>query len=141
MRFHGLEPLEPNRPIVELQAGGAVLDLHNDADWAGLEIDVRARRVATHWILSQPAWQVPSLPEPAQRPTVSRLTLHFAGVTRVEIGGAYSLANPAADLALEFVEYTRLRPGIGQVRVVWENGASLTVVAVECSLRTVAEYL
>lgn len=131
MRFAALNPFPQSRPFTEVCEGAQCFDLHNDAILETIEFNLCATTVRIRWKLKTPAWQTPWKPEPEQRPTEAALTLVFDGVRSVRANG--ELLSTERSFGVDFMEYHKLRPGIGEFRLVLDNDAELVVIASTCT--------
>jgi hypothetical protein len=111
-------------------------DLHNDADLRDVTFDFRSSTLRVAFTLKEAAWRVPHHPETSQRRTVASVTLLFSGVRSFRTSGELADPTHESDVSLAFLEYSRLSPGVGRVRIVLENDADLTITASRCELRT-----
>jgi len=136
MQFDGLEPLREGFPLIAVVTLGQQFDLHNDADLREIAFDFRAGECRIAWTMKEPAWGAPGRPETWQRKTVAGIVLIFSGVRSVAVAGKLVDAVRPADTDLDFLEYSRLAPGVGQVRIVLQNAAEIAVAASRCQLRT-----
>ncbi|MGH7650645.1 MAG: hypothetical protein ACREMS_02265 [Gemmatimonadaceae bacterium] len=136
MQFDGLEALQPGLPTIVVGTSAAQYDLHNDADLRDITFDFQESTLRLAWTLKEAAWRAPEHPKTSQRRTVASVTLLFSGIRSLRVTGEFAALAQKREATLAFLEYSRLAPGIGRVRVVLETGADLTVVANGCQLRT-----
>ena len=136
MQFAGLSALRENFPVVEVGGDDGIFDLHNDAELRELAYDYAARTLRITWTLKQPAWTTPERPEPSQRPTVASATLLFTGVRSLRMAGELVTPADGEGGGLDFVEYKRLAPGLGEIRFVFGEDAQILLTAGRCELRT-----
>lgn len=63
-------------------------------------------------------------------------TLLFSGVRTLRMRGEFVTPAEREGGGLDFIEYTRLAPGLGEVRLVFGGDAEISVVASRCELLT-----
>ena len=132
-----MDPFVEQQPVVEIGSGAARVDLHNDAVLREILINLPAQEVRLMWTLKVPAWLDHDRPEPENRDTTGSATLVFTGVSRLRINGSV-LGRPQEGLGeLDFIEYHRCSPGLGEVRFSFLNDAEIELVASICELRRV----
>jgi hypothetical protein len=136
MQFVGLRPLKERTPAVEVERDLIALDLHNDAELRELSYDYKSRTLRLVWTLKVPAWRAPDQPEPSQRATVAAATLIVSGVRTLQMTGPFVTTHEQEGGGLDFIEYNRLSPGLGELRFVLGDDAEIVVTASRCELLT-----
>lgn len=137
MRFVGLDPFLEQQPVVEIGSGAARVDLHNDAALREVNVNLPAQELRLVWTLKSPAWLNQDHPELESRETTGSATLVFTGLSRLQISGPVA-GRPQEGLGdLDFIEYHRTSPGLGEVRFSFLNDAEIELVASCCELRRV----
>lgn len=136
MQFVGLKPLKENFPNMEVEGVPRAFDLHNDGDFREFTYDYSARALRVSWTMKQPAWAVPETPNTSQRATVASATLLFTGVRSLAMTGQFVTAAEPEGGGLDFVEYKRLGPEFGEIRLVFGEDAEIVVTASRCDLLT-----
>jgi hypothetical protein len=139
MQFDGLDPFQVGFPTVAVGKENLRFDLHNDADLRELTFDLRREIVRLAWTLREPAWKAPDRSETWQRKVISGVALVFSGVRSVTTQGKILGSADGSDGTVEFLEYSRIGSGIGQVRVVLGSSAEVTIIASRCQLRTIRD--
>lgn len=132
MRFMGLDPRLEAMPLVEIGSGLARVDLHDDAVLREINI-----HLPVAWTLESPAWLNRDNPELESRETTGGASLIFTGVSQLRISGPLVGRPPEALCDLDFIEYNRRPPGVGEVRSSSLHDAEIEVVASCCQLRCV----
>jgi hypothetical protein len=133
VRFHLLEEFPERRPLVEIASGGSVFDIHNDAILRAISYDFAESILQLTWTLHEAAWSRPELPEPSDRPVAAGLLLQFDGVRLLRYGGEISTRE--GEQGVDFFEYSRLAPGLGSVRFVFEGSFEIELHASDCRLK------
>ncbi len=139
MQFVGLCPLAEGCPIVEVERDQDSLDLHNDGELRELSYDYRARTIRLSWTMKIPAWTTSHQPEPSQRATMAAATLVLSGVRTLQVSGKLVTSADHEGGGLDFMEYNRLSPGIGELRFVFGDDADIVVIASRCELLTTGQ--
>lgn len=137
MQFVGLDALKERVPLGEIATNDEVFDLHNDGEMKELGYDFSARVFRLSWTLKEAARLKPMTPELGQRVAAASATLILSGVRSMSLAGllADSLEPDAG--GLDFMEYTRTAPGLGELRFVFSNDAEITITASRCELRLI----
>jgi hypothetical protein len=139
MQFVGLRPLQPGTPTVEVHCEQRTLDLHNDGQLRELLYDYATRTLRLSWTLKVPAWTAPDRPEPSQRATVGSATLVVSGVRTLQMAGPLVGSLEHEGGGLDFLEYNRRDPGVGELRFVFGDDAEIVVTASRCDLLTTGQ--
>lgn len=137
MRFMGLDPLLEAMPLVEIDSGLARFDLHDDAVLREINIHLPAQELRLAWTLKSPAWLNRDNPELESHETTGGASLIFTGVSQLRISGPLVGRPPEALCDLDFIEYNRRPPGVGEVRSSSLHDAEIEVVASCCQLRCI----
>lgn len=136
MHFVGVSAPSENFPIVEVEADEGVFDLHNDGELRELMYDYVGRALRITWTLKESAWTVPERPETSQRATVASAMMVFTGVRSLRMTGEFVTSAEREAGGLDFFEYRRLAPGLGEVRFVFEDNVEIVLTASRCELRS-----
>jgi hypothetical protein len=139
MQFVGLRPLKQGTPTAEVERDQLSLDLHNDGELREFSYDYRARTLRLGWTMKVPAWTAPDRPEPSQRAIVAAATLVLSGVRTLQMAGKFVTPVEHEAGGLDFIEYNRLSPGVGELRFVFSDDAEIAVTASRCELLTTGQ--
>jgi hypothetical protein len=132
MRFTNLDRFVEKQPIVEVMASGVAYDLHSDGVLQGFSYRFEERCLQVGWTLHEAAWRIPHLSEPRDRKPVVDLVLQFADVSHFRCEGTISSGD--REQVLDFLEYSRVAAGSGEVRFVFDSQLELIVRGSECTL-------
>lgn len=134
MQFDGLERFREGFPTIQVVGAEQSIDLHNDADLREIVFDFENNELRIAWTVKQSAWTDLDHPETWQRRTVAGIVLTFSGIRSVSVSAGLLNAVREDDRVVEFLEYSRLEQGLGRMRIVFENGGDITLVASRCQL-------
>lgn len=138
MRFVGMEPLPVQRPTVEVVAlDAATFDLHNDANLRELTYDPEESTFRLTWSLTTPAWQAPSIPDPAGRRLLGSLALLLRGVRSLRITGDIAATLRQRE-GLSFVQYSTTNSVLGEIRFNFDPDLDIVAQSTECNLIVVS---
>jgi hypothetical protein len=132
MRFVALDPFVEQQPLVEVGPAGGRVDLHNDATLREVAINLAAQEVRLVWTLRSPAWRNLDYPLLEDRDKTGTATLIFGGVSRLAIGGAVIGHSREGLGELDFIEYHRSSPGLGEVRFITDPAAAGFLAVAVC---------
>ena len=139
MQFIAMDAPKQGIPLVEIGNQATTLDLHNDALLRSVVYDYESRMLRLAWKIKLPAWKDPSSPEPETRPTIGVATLVLSGVRRFLVQGDLVETVKRDAGGLDFFEYSRLSPGVGEMRFVMENECEFQITGSRCELQFIAE--
>jgi hypothetical protein len=137
MKFAGTAPFTVGFPTTSVGTADIQFDLHNDATLRELTLDRRQRSFTASWSLKEPAWKVPDLPITVERRTVADVSLVLSDIESVTVSGELLNVAGSLDSEFDFLEFSRLSADLGEVRIVLQNAAEITVVARRCALNVV----
>lgn len=137
MQFFSMSALPEAVPSTEILRDSTTFDLHNDGELREVCYDYKARELRMSWTMHEPAWKTPDHPGLEERTVIGTAVVVVSGVRRLR--SVDDLVTPVDrdSGGLEFIEYRRLAPGVGELRFVMANEAELIVTGSRCELRIV----